>query len=76
MINSNLLKSAIVRTGMADYEVAEKIGISKSSISRKINGTCEFKMSEFEKLVQLLNLSPDETMAIFFGGKRCLTEKD
>ena len=67
-MDRNLLKSTIVKANLTDYEVASMCNIAKSSFSRKMNNGSEFKVSEVASLIQILNLTPDETMAIFFGG--------
>lgn len=46
MVNTRLLKAAIVESGMKQSEVAEKIGISYQSLSDKINNKTEFKVNE------------------------------
>ncbi len=66
MIDSALLKEKIQKSGLKLYVLAEKIGISPYGLSKKINNDSEFKVSEMEKICNLLNLSPSDRDKIFF----------
>ncbi len=66
-MNTNKIKAKIVERGMTQGEVAEIIGISANSFSRKINGKRDFSLSEAISLCSVLNLeNPGE---IFFERK-------
>jgi len=65
-MNGDLLKAEIIRRGMKVSEVAKKIQISQPSLSQRLAGVREFKNSEIADLMELQNLTPEETVAIFF----------
>ncbi len=66
MINTQLLKAAIVEKGLTQTEVAKKIGISYQSLSDKINNKTEFKIDEASALCTLLGIS-EKKDEIFFA---------
>jgi DNA-binding XRE family transcriptional regulator len=66
VINTQLLKAAIVQKGMTQAEVATKIGISYQSLSDKINNKTEFKIDEASALCTLLDIS-ERKDEIFFA---------
>lgn len=66
MTDINKLKAAIVRNGMTAYSLAEAIGISKQSLSYKMNNKRDFRAPEIDSIVKVLNLTPDEIADIFF----------
>ena len=63
-MNSNLLKSEFIKNGLTHAEVAKAIGISESTLTRKLKkGT--FGLDEADKLIKLLKIAnPSE---IFFA---------
>ena len=66
MVNTRLLKAAIVESGMKQSEVAEKIGISYQSFSDKINNKTEFKVNEVISLCEVLDIA-ERREQIFFA---------
>lgn len=56
-MNAKLLKSKIVAAGKTQEEVASIIGMSSNSLSRKINGKREFKLSEVINICNVLNIT-------------------
>lgn len=64
MLNRNALKGEIVRNGMTQKEVAEKIGMSeKTFITKMKNGT--FGIDDCDKMIAILGIKkPTE---IFFA---------
>ena len=58
-MRNNKLKGARVEKGLTQREVAEKIGISSVSYTRKENGDYEFAQSEMKKICKILNKSLD-----------------
>lgn len=66
MTNRELLKEKISEKGIMMRHLAEKCGITPQSFSTKINGHNEFSMSEAATLREVLGLSDDDFMAIFF----------
>ena len=51
-------------TTMAEF--ACKLGITSSTLSTKLTGESDWKRAEIEKTQQILDLTPEEVLAIFF----------
>ena len=66
MTNTNKFKAALVRKGMTAGDLAELIGISRQSLSYRMNNIVEFRISEVEKISQILELTLEEKNLIFF----------
>ena len=60
-----LLEYEIKRNGLTAGEVAQRIGISRSAFSKKINGISEFTQSEIQNIIRLLGIS--DPTPIFFS---------
>lgn len=67
MTNTKLLNKVIDESGYKRTFIANCLGISTFSLSKKINNITEFKASEIEKLSKLLELTPQQKEAIFFA---------
>lgn len=67
MTNTKLLKEAIKRSGYLQNFLAEKLGISKESLSQKVNNLRPWKQNEIAGLKRLLKLSNGEVNEIFFA---------
>lgn len=67
-MNKNLLRSIMVLHNDTNETLAEALGISKTSLSDKINekGT-EFKQGEISIIKKRYSLSDEQTSAIFFN---------
>lgn len=69
-INIQKLKGKIVEVGLSIADVAEKMGINKATLYRKMeNGGTTLTVKDANLLVKILNLTADEAMAIFFAEK-------
>jgi len=66
MIDTVRLVETIRARGLRLDFIAEKLNISRQTLSDKINGKKQFKLCEIQMLVKVLNLTPDEIDAIFF----------
>lgn len=64
-MNMNLLKAKMAEKGKTQKNVAAAIGISENSLSRKIKGIREFRLSEMIKLCDYLCI--DDPGPIFFN---------
>lgn len=65
-MNTNKLKAAIVGAGYTQSELAQKIGISKNTLSDKVNGKKRMFLDEALKLCTLLDIQSDyEKVQIF-----------
>lgn len=65
-MNSNELRVELIRNNMSTQTIADRIGISKSAMLRKLNGSSEFTQGEIVKLSRELHLSTERMCAIFF----------
>lgn len=66
MINKKLLKVAMVMSGMTQSDLAKAMGMSTASMNYRINGKREFSISEIQLLCELLHLSDEQKLQIFF----------
>lgn len=69
MTNKNLLFSKIIENGLNCEKCANALGISNRAFSCKANNKNEFKASEIQELISLLNISVGEIVPIFFSKK-------
>ena len=67
MFNENLLRAAMVEIGMKMPELAERLGISLSTLYNKTHGNSEFTRSEIQTISEIFGW--DRTNKIFFGKK-------
>lgn len=65
MTNTVELEVAIVRAGFTKREVARRLGLSEMGLYKKINNITEFKASEIQALVEMLNIQ--DMSKIFFN---------
>lgn len=63
-MNTRLLRAKIVEMGFTQSTLADAIGISQMSLSRKINGLREFRLSEACKICEILHI--ENPSQIFF----------
>ena len=69
MTNTVMLRDKIESLGMSISFVAQKLGISREGLYKKLNNETEFKASEIVNLKELLRLSDTERDNIFFENK-------
>lgn len=67
MINTNKLKGKIVECGLTIEILAERIGVNKATIYRKLANPENFSIREAGLIAKELNLTADEINAIFFS---------
>lgn len=60
------LKSKIRKKKLNYKEISKKMNISESGLNKKMNGKNFFTQSEIYELKELLELSNDELVQIFF----------
>lgn len=65
-MNTNKLKGKIVERGLTLKDFADKLNINPSTLTRKLNGEVEFKRDEIMSTIEILDLTPEEVIAIFF----------
>ena len=67
MVNPDLLRGKIVERKTSIAEVAMQMGVDKATLYRRIADSESFTIGEVEKLTQILALSCDEAISIFFN---------
>lgn len=68
MTNGKLLEEKIQQSGLKKAFIAEKLGITPTTLSALISNRAEFKASQIKTMCQILNIQDDaEIMAIFFA---------
>ena len=60
------LKGKIKEKGLTQEELANKIEIDKSTLSLKINNQSVFTQEEIFKIINILEISPEEIEEYFF----------
>ncbi len=66
-MNATILKEKIREKGLTVSKTAYLIGISKSSLYEKINGTCPMTIGDAEKIKEILELTNSEASDIFLN---------
>ena len=66
MTNSNKIKGRIVEMGYTLSNFSDALNISRPCLRKKINGQSDFKVSEIEKICELLKISRSEIGNYFF----------
>ena len=67
MTNLTEFKIALIRKEMTAEQLADAIGMSRASLSYKMNSRREFTQSEIGQICDVLALSQDKRDKIFFG---------
>lgn len=65
VFSTNKLRARMIELGMQQFEVAEKLKISKTSLSAKLNGKSHFTPDEIYDLVDILCIA-DNYKEYFF----------
>lgn len=66
-MRANVLKGKIVERGMTIGEFCDMAKFVRSTFDRKLSGTSEFDRDEIERIMDVLDLTWDETRNIFFA---------
>ena len=67
MVNTALLRSKILETGLKYKNIAQKLGISAYTLQLKIDNKNEFTTSQVARLCEILDITAlREKEAIFF----------
>ena len=69
MVNTKVLNRIIREAGIRKDSIASSLGISKQSLSNKINNKTEFKMGESSEIRAMLHLDADSVMSVFFASR-------
>ena len=67
MVNTHLLRCKIEYRRTSVSEVAAKRGVDKATLYRRIANGETFTIGEVGKITEILNLSHDEAVSIFFS---------
>lgn len=68
MVNIDKLKGKIVERKTTQEAVADSIGIDRSTFYRKMkNGGFKFTVGEMQKIAEVIPLTVNEAVEIFFG---------
>ena len=65
MLNKHLLRYEMALKGISTDTMAHEIGIDRSTFCRKCNGQLDFKLSEIQTIIRVLDLH--DPAAIFFA---------
>lgn len=69
-IDTERLKKKIEQSGMSLEDLAEKIGMNRSTLYRKLKaGGIKFTAEEILKMVDVIRISKEEAAEIFFTVK-------
>ena len=69
-VNINKLKAKLVERSMSVEDLAQKMGINKATLYRKMNnGGVGFSVKDANLIVDILGLTLQEAMEIFFAQK-------
>ena len=66
MVDTQLLRSKIDDRRTTVSEIAAKMGVDKATLYRRIANSETFTIGEVGKITQILNLTHDEAVSIFF----------
>lgn len=66
-MNLEYLNGKIALSRIPITAIAEEMGLSRQSLYLKMKGERDFKTSEVEKLCEVLRLTDDERLLIFFA---------
>lgn len=67
MVDSIRLANAIKASGLKKNFIYDRLGISRPTLNRKINGYSEFTLKEMQELSDMLRLSGREAREIFLS---------
>lgn len=67
MVDTQLLRKKMNDTNSTISDIAEKIGIDKATLYRRMADTEAFTIGEVEKIAAVLGLSREEAVNIFFN---------
>ena len=70
MTDIDMLSMVISKSGLKIGYIAERLGLTREGLYRKLRGQTEFKVSELAILQRVLRLSDADIKAIFFASDR------
>ena len=66
-MNANKLKGMIIANGMNIEQIADEIGIDRSSMYRKLNSFEKITIGEAIKIKEVLHMSNEQAIEIFLS---------
>lgn len=72
-MNANLIRGKIVEAGLTQGKLAEMVGMSMNSMSRKLSGKRDFKLEEVQSICAALNI--DDPAPYFFNQEIPYTQR-
>lgn len=70
MVNTNKLRGKIMEQGLTIGELAPLVGISPSTLGRKIKNRADMTLGEVEAIRCVLNIAPERVMEYFFAAEK------
>lgn len=67
MTNTNKLKAKMIEYGFTIMSLAKELGISKTSLSQKVNNKVRFSQQNIRDITRLLNLNGSDVIDIFLN---------
>lgn len=67
MLDTKQLKARLVLAGFTSKTFGEAMGWKASTTYRKVNAKRDFTVPEVDKAIELLSLTPTDTLSIFFN---------
>lgn len=65
-MNISLLKYLMEQKGVTKNDLATAIGVKYNAICSRLSGKIEFKRIEIKTIINLLNLTDEQVMDVFF----------
>lgn len=69
MVDVNKLRGKIVERGFSQQELAQSIGIDRSTFYRKMKNNGDFSIGEVAEIAKVMQLSNEEAIEIFLSKK-------
>lgn len=69
MVDVNKLRGKIVERGFSQQELAQSIGIDRSTFYRKMKNNGDFSIGEVAVIAKVMQLSNEEAIEIFLSKK-------
>ena len=66
-MNTNVLRAQLALHSKKISDLSKAMGISKSALYRRMNGTASFNREEIQSIIQFLNLPNEMAISIFFA---------
>lgn len=69
MANNQKIKIKMLENNINNYtELAEKLNTNRQNVYNKLKNRTKWNYNDIQKLIFLLNLTPDDVFEIFFKG--------